>query len=327
MKKIALSLLLLVAILVGLMAVFPEDATRIAFSIERVRSGVHPASLVVDGKRWHYLEGGSADAPVALLLHGFGGDKDNWTRFANYLTDDFRVIAPDLPGFGDSVRHADWNYSLPAQRDRLIAFVGALGLERFHIVGNSMGGHLAALYAHRHPEQVRSLSLFNNAGIAAPNPSEVRLAVERGESPLILSSPEDFDRLIALISFKPPFIPWPAKRVVARQAFERAAFNQTIFDDYKDDRSAGLEPILPEIGVPVLILWGEYDRVLDVSSVDVMKPLLPQAQVIIMKDTGHIPMLERPAETAGHFLGFVEGVDTCNSHIAAASGAATPCPR
>jgi len=56
----------------------------------------------------------------------------------------------------------------------------------------------------------------------------------------------------------------------------------------------------------VLILWGEYDRILDVSSVNVMRTLLPRAEVVIMKDTGHLPMLERPAETATHYLGFVE---------------------
>jgi pimeloyl-ACP methyl ester carboxylesterase len=61
-----------------------------------------------------------------------------------------------------------------------------------------------------------------------------------------------------------------------------------------------------DIESPVLILWGEYDRVLDVSSVEVMRPLVPQAEVVIMKDTGHVPMIERPAETAAHYLRFVE---------------------
>ena len=60
--------------------------------------------------------------------------------------------------------------------------------------------------------------------------------------------------------------------------------------------------------MPVLIVWGEYDRFLDISSVDVMRPLLPQAEVIIMNDTGHIPMLERPSETAAHYLGFLERI-------------------
>jgi pimeloyl-ACP methyl ester carboxylesterase len=60
----------------------------------------------------------------------------------------------------------------------------------------------------------------------------------------------------------------------------------------------------------VLILWGEYDRVLDVSSVDVMRPLLPQAKVVVMKDTGHLPMIERPAETAAHYLGFLNSAQS-----------------
>ena len=122
----------------------------------------------------------------AVLLHGFGGDKDNWTRFSRTLVQDYRVIAPDLPGFGDSARHADWDYSLLAQRNRLERFVAALNPGPLHIGGNSMGGHLAALYTHAHPEQVRSLMLLNNGGISAPERSEMWLAISRGENPLIL---------------------------------------------------------------------------------------------------------------------------------------------
>lgn len=308
MKKILLLLALTVAGLAGLMAAFPVDTTELAFSIERFRSGLDHKSVVIGGETWHYLEGGPNDAPVVLLLHGFGGDKDNWTRFSNAVTDQYRVIAPDLPGFGQSARHADWDYSLGAQRDRLGAFVEALKLDRFHIGGNSMGGHLAALYAHQRPARLISLALFNNGGIDAPTPSEMFLAVERGENPLIVSAPDDFDKLIAFASYKKPFIPWPAKGVLAQQSYDNSTFNRHIFEFLIDDRSSGLEPILAEIKIPVLILWGEYDRILDVSSVDVMKPLLPQAEVVIMKDTGHIPMLERPAETAMHYLNFVGGL-------------------
>lgn len=308
MKKILLLLSLPFAGLAGLMAVFPEDTTELAFSLERFRSGLDHKTVAVGGETWHFLEGGLSDAPVVLLLHGFGGDKDHWTRFSNTLTDGYRVIAPDLPGFGQSARHTDWDYSLAAQRDRLGSFVAALTLDRFHIGGNSMGGHLAALYAYQHPAQTISLALFDNGGIEAPNPSEMYSAVERGENPLILSAPEDFDRLIAFASYKKPFIPWPAKGVLAQQSFDNSTFNRRIFESLISDRSSGLEPILTEIEMPVLIVWGEYDRVLDVSSVDVMKPLLPQAEVVIMKDTGHIPMLERPAETAEHFLAFVGGL-------------------
>ena len=305
MKKIALFLLLVLACLVALMAIFPEDTTRLMFAAERNRAGLELKSAVVDGETWPYLEGGSPDAPVLLLLHGFGGDKDNWTRFSRTLVEEYRVIAPDLPGFGDSARHAGWDYSLTAQRDRLEAFVAALQLGPLHIGGNSMGGHLAALYTHAHPEQVLSLALLNNGGIDSPQPSELFLAVGRGENPLVLSSPDDFDRLLAFASHKPPFVPWPAKGVMAKQIFEQAEFNRYIFTALKDERYVPLEPLLGDIEQPVLIIWGEFDRVVDVSSIDVMEPLLPQAKVIVMQDTGHLPMLERPTETAALYLEFL----------------------
>jgi len=305
MKKIALSLLAVLVGLVGLMAAFPEDATRIMIGLERQRAGLELQSVVVDGETWPYLEGGSSDAPVLLLLHGFGGDKDNWTRFSRTLVENYRVIAPDLPGFGDSARHPDWDYSLTAQRDRLEGFVADLELSPLHIGGNSMGGQLAALYTHTHPEQVESLFLLNNGGIDAPTTSEFVLAVRRGENPLILSSPDDFDRLLSLAAHEPLFIPWPAKNILAQKTFEYASFNRYIFTALRDERRVRLEPLLGDIKEPVLIIWGEFDRVLDVSSIDVMAPLLPQAKVIVMQDTGHLPMLERPAETAAYYLEFL----------------------
>ncbi len=306
MKKLFLGVLLLAGVLAGLLALFPEEATRLGMQAERKASGLSHKTIIIGDETWHYLEGGPEDAEVVLLLHGFGGDKDNWTRFSKYLTDDYRVIAPDLPGFGESARHADWDYALPPQRERVHGFVQALGLEGFHLAGNSMGGHLTALYAHKYPGQVLSMGLFNNAGVNAPEESDMAKAVARGENPLVVNRPEDFDGLLEFVSYEKPFIPWPVKGVLAQKAVEHAEFNQFIFAAYKSDRSSGLEPILAEIQAPSLILWGEYDRVLDVSSVNVMRPLLPQAEVVIMKNTGHVPMLERPQETAGHYLGFVD---------------------
>lgn len=308
MKKIALFLLLVVAAVVALMATFPEDTARVMFALERQRAGLELRSTVVDGETWHYLEGGSADAPVLLLLHGFGGDKDNWTRFATTLVDDYRVISPDLPGFGDSARHADRDYSLVAQRGRLERFVAALEISPLHVAGNSMGGHLAALYTHANPDQVLSLALLNNAGIAAPEPSELVQALGRGENPLVARTPEEFDELIAFASYKQPFIPWPAKGVLADKIVEHAEFNATVFEALIDERAVPLEPLLGDIQQPVLIIWGEYDRVLHVSSVEVMEPLLPQPTVVVMPDTGHLPMIERPAATAAHYLGFLSGI-------------------
>ena len=306
MKKLLMYLVILVAGLVALMALIPEEFTKLGIYVERSASGLNYKTVVIGDETWHYLEGGPKDAEVVLLLHGFGGNKDNWTRFSKFLTGSYRVIAPDLPGFGESAQHPDWHYSLPPQRSRMNGFTQALGLERFHVVGHSMGGHLAALYTHKYPGQVLSMALFNNAGIVAPNESEMQRLLAEGKNPLIVNTLEDFDRLLTIVFYNKPFVPWPVKGVLAQDAIDHAEFNQFIFESYKSDSFSGLEPILSYIENPVLILWGEYDRVLDVSSVKVMRPLLPRVEVVIMKDTGHAPMLERPAETAAHYLAFMD---------------------
>ena len=301
-------LLGLIAVLFALMALYPKRATAIAIDLERYASGLDHKTIVVGEETWHYLEGGPKDAAVLLMIHGFGADKDNWTRFAGSLTQTYRVIAPDLPGFGESRWHPSWDYSLFPQRDRVANFVQALGLDQVHLIGNSMGGHLAALYAYEYPDDVTSLALVDNAGVVSPVDSDFQRALAYGENPLVVRSVDEFDRLLEYASHKKPFVPWPVKGVLAQRALDRAEENQLIFTAVKADPSADLEPLLPQIETPVLIIWGEHDRILHVSSIEKMRPLLPQAEVIIMENTGHIPMLERPAETAAHYLRFVERV-------------------
>jgi len=305
MKKILIYLVVMLAVLAGVMALFPEKVAGFAIGAERYRAGLSHKIVVIDDESWHYLEGGPTDAEVLLLVHGFGGDKDNWTRYARHLTDDYRVIALDLPGFGESARHADWDYSLPSQRERVNGFVQALGLDQFHITGNSMGGHLSVLYAHQYPARVKSMGLFDNGGVIPPNASDLQLALEEGRNPLVADSVKQFGELIDFVTYKRPFIPWPLEGVFAQRAVDNADFNRFIFASLSGENFIDLEPLLTDIEMPVLILWGENDRVLDVSSIDVMRPLLQNVEVVIMKETGHLPMIERPAETATHYRDFL----------------------
>ena len=306
MKKTLAFIAVILGVLIVAAALFPEQATRHLVDAERWRSDVAHKTVSVGDQTWHYLEGGPTDADTVLLLHGFGGDKDNWTRFARWLTPRYRVIAPDLPGFGESARHPDWDYSLPRQLERVNAFVAALRLERMHLVGNSMGGHLAALYTLAYPEEIRSLGLFNNSGLENAVAEDFERALQGGGNPLIVETTEDFDRLLDFAAHEKPFVPWPVKGVLARQARDNAEFNQYIFGFLARDSSSLLEPVLSNISAPALILWGEYDRLLDVASVGAMRPLLPQAEVVVMEETGHLPMIERPRETAAHYLAFID---------------------
>ncbi len=305
MKKILLALLILAAVLVALAALFPERTTDLAFRAERYASNLEYDTVTVDDERWHYLEGGPKNAPVILLLHGFTGEKDNWTRFLRNFTDDYRVVVPDLPGFGESARHADWDYSLMQQRSRVQGFAQALGLTRYHLAGHSMGGHLAILYAHEYPGQVISLALINNGGIRSPAESEFMRMVRQGQNPLVVRSKDEFESMMAFVFNEEPFAPWPVKKVLAERAIRDAEFNESIFQSLLQDFEMDLEPILAKVASPLFIVWGDNDRVLDVSSISVMERARPDAAVVVMNDMGHVPILERPAETAAHYLTFL----------------------
>nr|MBV6629082.1 alpha/beta hydrolase [Oceanococcus sp. HetDA_MAG_MS8] len=302
---------LVVVALLGMAALvwsFPDATAERLIALERSRNGLELKQLQVGERNWPYLEGGPANAPVIVMVHGFSADKDNWVRFAGHFVDDYRVIAPDLPGFGDQKRIPDHDYRLGAQVARLHAFARALNLESFHLVGNSMGGHITALYSLAYPEQVLSAGLFNNAGIDSPQPSDMEQRLAQGENPLLTQSVADFDRILAYTTQVQPFVPWPVKPYVANKALEAREFNAYIFEQYKSDRSDGLEPVFAQIQPPVFILWGRQDRVLDVSAVEVMTELRPESRSVILDDTGHLPMIERPAQTAQFYQGFLDSL-------------------
>jgi len=192
--------------------------------------------------------------------------------------------------------------------ERVRGFVKALQIDKLHLVGNSMGGHIAALYAARHPDQVLSVALLDNAGVTAPQKSEMIQRLERGEpNPLVVRRAEDFDALMSFVFVAPPPLPESLKRYFA----ERSVANQEHYDRiFRQLRGhyVPLEPELPKIQVPTLVLWGEQDRALHVSSIEVMQPLLKKPTVVVMKDCGHAPMIERPEETAQHYQAFLDSL-------------------
>lgn len=270
---------------------------------ERGSAKMIEKNIQVDDHNIAYLEGGEGE--TILLVHGYAADKDNWTRFAAKLTGSYHVIAIDLPGFGDSSRIQTDSYDIDSQTDRLYHFAKALGLTRFHIVGNSMGGWLSGHFAAKYPEMIASLTLMNAAGVTSPNKSELTKALEKGFNPLLVDGVKDYDRLINFIFVKPPFIPNSVKKELARLAVKNRPFNEKVWADFTG-KNLPLEPELKKIIQPTLIIWGDTDRVLDVSSVDVFLTGIRGSQKYIIKDCGHAPMLERPEETAQVFLEFIK---------------------
>lgn len=238
---------------------------------------------------------------TVLLVHGFGGSKDHWTRFAGHLPDDVWVIAPDLPGFGESSKSESESYDLESQARRITRFLDELEVGSFHIVGNSMGGHLSTLLALQMPERIHSAVLFNPAGMRGPVPSAMDKLTEGGAVPFVIQSKEDFQTLLQHSFVIPPKIPDFLLDYFAEQAALSYEFSKKIKLDLKA-RPAPIADRLEQLKPPTLVVWGDRDGVLDPSAVPLWRAKIPGGLVVVMRETGHGPQIERPEEAAALVL-------------------------
>ncbi len=269
----------------------------------RFAAGLKSALVDVDGRRWHYLEGGTG--PVLIALHGFGGDADNWLRIARGLGKRFHVIAPDLPGFGSSDAGNDLAFDIDSQVTRLDAFVHTLGVRPKVVVGSSMGGWIATAYAARYPGQLRALWLLAPLGVHNSQASRTLEAIDLGqESPIHIANPQEFKQRVVVPMFgRLPWIPYPLLMFYAKKAIEQSEIGDRMFMQVLKD-STPLESIAATIKIPVLLQWGAMDRVVDVSGVAALEPVIQELTVQVQSKVGHLPMLETPGESLGFFREF-----------------------
>jgi pimeloyl-ACP methyl ester carboxylesterase len=297
--------------LFGLYFLFPARLVNLVIGLARKWGRLSANSVIVDGVTWPYLEGGPVDGDTVVMLHGFGGDKNNWILYARYFTKRFRVIAPDLPGFGENVRNPDWDHGGVAQTERLHAFMGELGVDSFHLAGNSMGGYIALHYALTYPNQLKTLTLIDNAGVTSKHKSELELAVKEGTNPLVASSLDDFDRLLKFVMHKR--IPSPRFMMQAMLEIHIRHFdflNEVFWALTDEVQNHNVTERLGDVAMPTLIIWGRHDRLIDVSCTEVMAAAIPDNEVVILEDVGHVPMVESPKVTAGHHIDLITGAES-----------------
>ena len=271
-----------------------SEAARGAAKLERKEVDI-PGFHVV------YLEGGQG-APL-LLIHGFGADKDTWTGVSEFFTPNFHVIAPDLPGFGESSKPDHVPYRIEDQVTYVHSLVQALGLKDLSLGGNSMGGRIAASYAARFPDEVKTLWLVAPGGVATAEPSELAQKLAAGgPNPLLARTPEEFDAVIHFVMADPPFVPGFIRNAMAARAAANYKLHQRIYKELVE--SPPLEPRVKGLATPTRVLWGDKDRVLHVSGARILAGLMPNASVTIMPGVGHLPMLEKPRESADDYIAF-----------------------
>jgi len=307
MRYLTIFLLLLVLV-AGFYVLAPGPSAQALIRAGRLVAGLQTHTVRVQGLEISYLQGGSGR--VLLMIHGFGADKDNWQRFAGFFTKHYLVIAPDLPGFGDSSNPADMRFDVESQAARLAAFADALGLAQMHVVGNSMGGQIAAVLAVRRPDLVASLALFDPLGVEQEpgvQPSTTMRRLAAGENMLLPRDRPAFDSMIGLMFYKVPWVPGALASHYATHWIRRMELHTRVFSDITG-RYVPLMPLLPQLHVPTLVLWGADDEILPAGGARVLAQGLANGTQVVIPECGHLPMLEKPRETAAHYRAFLDAL-------------------
>lgn len=254
-----------------------------------------------DGSKMHYWDRGNGSGPVLVLLHGSYDSADTWEEWAPQLDKDFRLLVPDLPAHGLTGKTVSNDYRAEAMAGAVHELIEQLGVARVSIAGNSMGGRVAWVYAHAHPERVERLVLVDSAGY--PNTNTV-------------SPPADNAAMRWLLRYGNP------KRRI-RTGFVRAvgASDEALITDARVDRStayvrregsrdahlkraqqvasvASGQDRIATIQTPTLILWGDQDALIPVEHARHFARDLPNDQLVIYEGVDHMPQLEIPERSA-----------------------------
>ena len=269
----------------------------------------------VAGRPVNVLDVGDRDRPAVVFLHGLAGCWQNWLENIGPLAADQRVIAIDLPGFGESPMPAD-AISVSGCARIVVELLDALEIERATIVGNSMGGFIGCELAIRFPARIERLVLVAGAGLSLRHMRHERRTGLRARtenllffglgrlarhSDLVVRSPRLRRGLLLLVVAHPERLAGP---LIVEQAH---GAGKPGFDAALDAMSAyPIRDRLGEIACPTLIVWGQDDRLVPVRDASEFAWLIRDARKLVYPDTGHMAMLERPQRFNADLRAFIE---------------------
>jgi pimeloyl-ACP methyl ester carboxylesterase len=247
-------------------------------------------TYVINGVKTVVYSAGHGE-PV-VFFHG-GGTVDGYD-FAEPWTNRYRVIAPYHPGFGESGDDPSYT-DLQDYVMHYLELFDMLKLDRINLVGLSMGGQLAALFAAQHAHRIKKLVLITPAGIIDPqNPMIDLLAVPGDQVPGLLVS--NFEVLKKKLPEKPDL------DFIGERYRESATFARLFWEHPGDPK---LMRYLHRIKMPTMIVWGDEDKLIPVQHTETWRKFIPNADIKIYKGAGHLVHLEKPeaVEAIGNFLG------------------------
>jgi pimeloyl-ACP methyl ester carboxylesterase len=265
--------------------------------LEKTYGSPQTAYVSALGVQLHYQDTGpSKNAIPILFLHGFGASLQTWDNWAQALSEDYRVISVDLPGFGLTGEDPSGIYTDQRSVEVLEAFLKELNIPKVVLVGNSMGGKFAWQFTARYPNQVSKLVLISPDGYASPG-------IEYGKKTEVPAIADlyryFFSKMFLVMNLKPAYAdPNILNDALVNRYYDlmlapgvRGAIlgrmQQTVLQDPV--------PSLASIQVPTLLIWGEKDAFIPIRNSNDYLKVMPNAKRVSLPNIGHLPQEEQPS--------------------------------
>lgn len=282
-------------------------------------AGAESKYLTIDGVRFHYRDEGPRDAPAVMLMHAHWGSLIMWDEWANALKDKYRVVRFDMAGHGLTGIDQSGDYTLERGVQLLEKFNDKLGLNKFDLIGTSLGGTHAIHYTIKNTDQVNRLVLLNpgalNAGVRGRDTAR---ALPWWIDILGVITPESFFQFMLEGGFgDPESVP---SQIVQRwhelqmgPGHRKAELERT-----RQYVSGDIVGLIKKLSVPTLIMWGEDNPIVTVDQAFEFIDLLESSsdkQLAIYPGLGHMAALEDPNVTAKDIRAYLDGDQSFEAHL------------
>ena len=240
--------------------------------------------------RVRYLESGKGKQRHLLFIHGLGSAADRWMNIPQTLSSEYNCIAIDLPGFGESDRSPNVDYTINYFREFIVSFLQKLSIpiENTSIIGHSLGGYIASEIAIQNG--AKQLVLIDSSGMLRQTTPVLDEYQEAAFNPTEQRVREAFEKMVAdPVRIPDVLVDGFIRRINmphAKHAFESTLKNSAT-------TQVGLER-LKQINIPTLIIWGIHDKVIPLDHSKFFKDSIVNSKLEIIDDAGHAPFAEKP---------------------------------
>ncbi|SMC55696.1 Pimeloyl-ACP methyl ester carboxylesterase [Desulfocicer vacuolatum DSM 3385] len=248
---------------------------------------------------WDRLDRGKKE--TILFIHGFSDTKETFYAIARPLSQNYNIILPQLPGFGDTEKRQDLRYGVLDYVNWLQPFLFSLANKKVHLVGHSLGGAIGSYLAIKCPEKVNSLTLVSSSGFLLENYNTFYDEFLEGNSLFFINSPEDYETFVNRIFHRKIKVPWPVKQFMMKEKMDNREWYRKILTDMSHEMldsefGGGLKTLLKKTPFPVNIIWGKEDSLFPCQMAEDAWQNIPGCTLKLLEQVGHAPHLETPGQ-------------------------------